>query len=322
MEVSIEGFLLDNLLMNLLMLRLCSALSGLPVRRLAGFGAALLGAIYALLSVAVLPALTLPIPKLLLGCALVLPMVYHRRDYGRALLFLYLSACLMGGVMLCVCILFGGSLTNGVLIGTVPLRIALLGAALCALLPRLFRELRRMFDSRQKQVRLRISFSDRTVELMALVDSGNLLTEPVSGKPVVIVQQGVLKQPLENCRPVAFQTLGGAGFLSAVQPRRISVFYRRWHALDALVAESPVPIAEADAIIAGSLMPAERGKKDAETIAATDDALVPAADQQAQEGTLLHTFGGDAAAALRGAGGTGVDRTIDGGGTGSKECAD
>ena len=102
MEVSIEGFLLDNLLMNLLMLRLCSALSGLPVRRLAGFGAALLGAIYALLSVAVLPALALPVPKLLLGCVLVLPMVYHRRDYGRALLFLYLSACLMGGVMLCV----------------------------------------------------------------------------------------------------------------------------------------------------------------------------------------------------------------------------
>lgn len=322
MIVSIEGFLLDNLLMNYLMLRLCSALSGYPLRRAAGLGASALGAGYALLSVTRLPALAFPVPKLLLGCLLVLPLVHDRRDYVRALLLLYVSACLMGGLVLCVCILLGGSLRSGVLVGTIPLRIALLGAVLSAGLPRLFRMLKNMFDGRETHVQISIVLSDRTLALTALVDSGNMLTEPISGKPIVIVQHGLLKRPLENCRPVAYRTIDGAGYLQTIEPKRIRVFYRRWHTVDAFVAESPTPIAGAEAILAASLIPAERRGQNAETSGEMAETPISAAALEAQQGTVLHTFGRNAAAAVCGGGRTGVDQTLDDGGTGSQERAD
>ena len=55
MELSIELFLLDNTLMNLLMLRLASAISGLKLRPFFGVAASLFGAAYALLSLTVCP---------------------------------------------------------------------------------------------------------------------------------------------------------------------------------------------------------------------------------------------------------------------------
>ena len=45
MELSLELFLLDNTLMNLLMLRLASAISGLKLRPLFGVAVSLFGAV-------------------------------------------------------------------------------------------------------------------------------------------------------------------------------------------------------------------------------------------------------------------------------------
>lgn len=85
--------------------------------------------------------------------------------------------------MMALCLLLGGSLSGGALIGTVPLRVALLGAAAAALLPRPVRAFFSAVRGRSRRVRLRIVLDDRTLELTALADSGNLLTEPLSGKP-------------------------------------------------------------------------------------------------------------------------------------------
>ena len=58
MELSAELFVLDNLLMDLLMLRLAAAIGALRLRPVAAVLAAFLGAVYALLSMSALPLLT------------------------------------------------------------------------------------------------------------------------------------------------------------------------------------------------------------------------------------------------------------------------
>lgn len=73
MELSAELFVLDNLLMDLLMLRLAAAIGALRLRPVAAVLAAFLGAVYALLSMSALPLLTAPVPKLLLCAAASLP---------------------------------------------------------------------------------------------------------------------------------------------------------------------------------------------------------------------------------------------------------
>ena len=83
MRVSIELFLLDNLLMNLLVLRLGYALEGVRPLFVRMWAAALFGAGMALLSMAYLPVLLTLIPKLALGAVMALPLAETPRAYPR-----------------------------------------------------------------------------------------------------------------------------------------------------------------------------------------------------------------------------------------------
>lgn len=321
MELSAELFVLDNLLMDLLMLRLAAAIGALRLRPVAAVLAAFLGAVYALLSMSALPQLTALVPKLLLCAAASLPLVSAPRDLPRALLSLLAAACLTGGLMMALCLLLGGSLSGGALIGTVPLRVALLGAAAAALLPRPVRAFFSAVRGRSRRVRLRIVFDDRTLELTALADSGNLLTEPLSGKPVVIVSRALMPQTARG-RPVPYAALSGGGVLYAVRPRLVQAYCGGWRAVDALVAPGDVPACGVQAIIDSALLP--KGRRDEDV--ATHAFLVPAevsepAGEAAKAGSV-HPRGGDAARAVHAGGGAAVGAAPQGGGEGGGGRAD
>ena len=280
MELSIELFLLDNLMMDLLMLHLAAAIGALRLRPVAAVAAALGGAVYALLSLTAVPLLrTLPC-KLLLCVLASLPLTHGLRELPRALLALFLSACLTGGLLLALTLLLGGTLSGGALVGTVPLRVVL---------------------------------EDRTLELTAFADSGNLLTEPLSGKPVVVVER-MLMPLTEGGRPVPYAALGGDGFLYAVQPRLIQVYCGGWYAVDALVAPADVQIMGTQAIIDSALLPKGRRNEDVETHVDVVPAAVPAPDRPAPAADPVHPFGRDAAGAVCTGGGAAVGAAPEGGG--------
>ena len=320
MELSIELFLLDNTLMNLLMLRLASAISGLKLRPFFGVAASLFGAAYALLSLTVLPALNFWLCKLLLCLVAAIPLIHGIRDIPRALIALLAAACLTGGMLLGLCLMFGGTLSNGGLIGTVPVRLALLGISAGCLLPRLVRAALSVFRSRSRRVAVRIVLADRTLELTALADSGNLLTEPLSGKPVVIVD----RRFMPDCGagyPVPYATVSGGGLLYAVKPKRIQVFLHGWHAVDAFVAASAAPIDGVQAIIDSALLPKERGKRHDQAASLLVQTTVSAPAGPDQKAGALHTLRGDAAGTVPSGRGTAVDPAFESGRAGGEECA-
>ena len=61
-------------------------------------------------------------------------------------------------------------------------------------------------------------------------------------------------------RPVPYATLGGEGFLYAIQPRLLQAYVGGWHAIDALVAASDTRINGTQAIIDSALLP--KGRRD------------------------------------------------------------
>ena len=136
MKISVELFLLDNMLMNWLVLRLAAVLVGKRLRYFVSLPAAAAGALYALLSMTAAPFLLTVLPKLLFGALLACVLTVNRRGYWKCLLALYLSAFLLGGTMFGLAMLLGGEISGGALIGTVPLRVLLVTAALCFGLPR------------------------------------------------------------------------------------------------------------------------------------------------------------------------------------------
>lgn len=86
-----------------------------------------------------------------------------------------------------------------------------------------------------RHYRLRITRGDRTVEVPALFDSGNGLTEPFSGAPVAVAEYGAVADllspvwaradavPPAGARLIPFSSVGGSGMLPAFRPDRLTV---------------------------------------------------------------------------------------------------
>ena len=263
MRISIEWFLLDNTLMNFCVLSLAAALSGLRLRPPLAAALCALGGVYALVCLAVLPALNTPIPKLLFACVISLGLqTTSMRAYGRGVFCVLASAALLGGLMLLVSLLFGkagqSGMQNGALIGSIETRAALVGVVLAALLPRMLRALRNAARTEALHVPLRFELDGVRMELDALIDTGNLLNEPVTGLPVVLVCTSAANSGKQEGYPVRFCGVNGEGVVLARRAERAKICIDGiWRDTDIMVARSPIPIVGAKAIVGNSALPPE-----------------------------------------------------------------
>lgn len=95
------------------------------------------------------------------------------------------SGALLGGIMTAVCSL--GNTSPSADTDADSASLLFIGSVLCLGAVRLFTHMRR-----HPQVKLRITLFKRSITLTALSDSGNLLTDPLSGKAVIPVDAAVL----------------------------------------------------------------------------------------------------------------------------------
>jgi len=264
MRVSIEWFLFDNALMDFVVLAFAAALSGLRLRMGAAVLLSFLGAGFALAALWVCPILLTPVPKLLFAAVLALGLRAEGwRAYLRALLSVLLCAFLLGGLMMLLSLQMPGSgaagMAGGALIGTVASRAVLVALLAAALLPRLLRTLRSAARADSLRVGLRILLDGRLLELTALIDTGNMLSEPLTGLPVVLVDRDIGEKA---GYPVRYAGVGGGGELLARRAQAAQVrIGGAWREIDIMVARSPAPITGAQAIIGSNALPppANRG---------------------------------------------------------------
>ena len=259
MRISIEFFLLDNALMNFATLALAAALSGLRLRKFLAIALCGLGAVFALLALWIWPVLLTVTPKLVF--AGILALGFHIdgwQGYLRGYLCILLCAILLGGLLLAVTLWWTGDtgtsgMVGGVLVGTVALRAALAAAALAALLPRLLRQLRIAARANENRIPMRITIDGRQIDALALLDTGNLLVEPVSSLPVVLLSRC---PAFATGYPVRYCGVGGEGELTARRSKRAEVRINGiWRDIDVMVARAPQPIVGADAILGSSALP-------------------------------------------------------------------
>lgn len=213
----------------------------LGVRRAMGGGAkswrlavgALVGALSCL--VLFLPPLSVWLSLLIRLCAaaLMVTVAFRRRswqDWGRRVLLLFaLSAGLAG---LCGAFYFflapqGFYVFNGVVYYSVPPLLLVALTVVCYGLLWLSEQLLRRRAPKEHLFRVRLTHEGSSVTFPCLYDSGNHLTEPFSGRPVLVVERGVAEEllpvppsveemPVEKgWRLVPYDTLGGSGLLPA-----------------------------------------------------------------------------------------------------------
>lgn len=303
MKINVEPFLLDNALMNYCVFALAAAWMGVRIRFLPIAAVSVLGAVYALLSLFVLPVLRQPYLKAPLFLLASLPLYRNAGPFYRTLPFLLLSAATVGGTALMLTLLLGGSVaSDGTLIGTVPVRAALISAAAALCLPRLLRAMLRVRKKRGLYTTVEIRLSQHTYRLNALIDSGNLLTEPLSGLPVVLIDRAIDAPS----RPIPFQKISGEGMLYGERAKQVILPAYGGCRVDCYCASAPGPIAGAEAILPESLLPQEWRTKHARM---AETVLGPPAQAAARWQTrylLVHSYKRESAGVARSGGGGAV----------------
>ena len=190
--IYVDTLFLLNALVDYLLLLAAARLAGEPLRRLRFLAGAALGGLYA--AALFLPGLAFLAHPLcrLAAAALMLVTAYggSRRLLRQGLLFLALT-CAFGGGVVAIGLLGNRGLTlgNGVFYSPLDLKTVLLSAAGCyGALTLVFRRIGRHTAAGGELVSARLTLGERAVTFPALVDTGNTLTDPVSGRPAMVVE--------------------------------------------------------------------------------------------------------------------------------------
>lgn len=240
MSVYIELYILDNLLMDVLVLRLGAAVVGrrcVP-KRLTLF--ALMGCAFAVVAL-FWPPLLHPAAKVAQGLVLALFIRPQSiRQYLENAAAVLLSAYCVGGAALAL----GSGTGSGIVVMSEHMRLMLISALVALMLPRTIRRLRTQRSVDTLKATLCAVVDGKRYELTALRDSGCFLTEPVSGTAVVTAYIEELLPQADI--PIPIETLNGTGIIYALRPDSMTI---DGIDTDALLAISPKPIRGAQAII-------------------------------------------------------------------------
>ena len=211
MEIVVEYVLIDNLVINFLILNLSAKL--LKVREnflsLRLLSSAALGAVCSLIS----PLLNLPsylqiVFKLVLGLLMVrigLNPTGFKKNMVSYFVFLLLTAA-MGGVCFGIVFLLSGEIESGfVLIYNMEIPVG----AIILVVWLVYLGIAKLFCAYEKRklfgtfvFKAEIKNNGKTIEFDVFLDSGNTLTDPISLKPVMIVDYSLFRKifdlPLEK----------------------------------------------------------------------------------------------------------------------------
>ena len=220
--IYVDTLFLLNAAVDYLLLLASARLAGEPLARLRFLLGAALGGLYA---VAIfLPGLSfLARPPCRLAAAVLMVLAAFwksRRLLRQVVIFLALS-CAFGGGVLAIGLLGGRglALSNGVLYSGMDLKIVLLSAAGCyGALTLLFQRTGRHTAAAGELRPVRLTLGERQVSLTALVDTGNTLTDPATGRPVLVAEADCVEELLPpGIRPSPADLRDPAGALERLE---------------------------------------------------------------------------------------------------------
>lgn len=219
--VYIDSLFLLNWIVNYLLLLATAKLAGELIRRWRLALGAALGALYA--AAVFFPGMGFLLhPLCKLGAAVLMLLVSFggARRLIRVTFVFFGLACAFGGGIFAIGLLGGRglSMNNGILYSAMDLRIILLSASVCYVLLTLVFRRTAKHDMRELVPSV-LTLGERRVALTALVDTGNTLTDPVTGRPVMVadaarilplIPAGILLSETELRDPVmAMERLSG-----------------------------------------------------------------------------------------------------------------
>ena len=217
MTIYVDVVLLENLCMNYIILFGTGYIIRLKIKHLRILLSSLIGAIYAILAYAgIFPMYANIFVKIVLSICMVHIAFYPKNIKGmvKELIVFYLVSFALGGCAFALLYIVRPQdifMKDGVYIGTYPIKIALLGGIVGFVVTYIaFKVVKTRMTKNELIYDMVIKIKDKELTTKVMLDTGNMLKDPISNMPVVLVEKSILypilpKELLENSKNI----LGG-----------------------------------------------------------------------------------------------------------------
>lgn len=217
MTIYIDIIIVENLIMNYIIIYATCLILKCKMNFLKIFFASLIGAIYAVIQyVSKLSIYSNVIIKLFVSIIIVF-IAFNPQDIRKMfkqLVLFYLTTFTFGGVA--TYLIYGLKpqnviIKNGMFVGTYVLKVIFIGAILgTVILIIAFKFTKNKITKKDMICKVKIKLNGEEVILDTMVDTGNMLREPITGNPVIVVERVALynlipKEILNNTESI----LGG-----------------------------------------------------------------------------------------------------------------
>lgn len=199
MTLYIDLILLENIIMNYIIILATGMICRIEMKQIRIFLSSLLGAIYAIIIYVIDSKIyTSQITKIIVSIC----MVYIAFDSTniksmlKQLIIFYLTSFCFGGAAYYLLYGINPNLIksiNGVFVGTYPIKIAILGGILGFFIINIaFKIIKNKLTKKDMIYDVEIYYKEKKSRIKVILDTGNLLTDPITNIPVLIVEEGKL----------------------------------------------------------------------------------------------------------------------------------
>ena len=217
MTIYLDIVFLENIIMNYIILFGTATIAKVIPKHIRIILASTIGAIYAIVAYcSALKIYSTVLLKFILSIIIV-HIAFNPQNIKnllKQLLLFYLTSFVFGGAAFFLIYVVKPQdiiIKNGVYVGVYPIKVAFLGAILgfCVIILS-YKIIRTKFSKKALFCNVKISLNGKKIETVAMIDTGNLLKDPISNSPVIIVEHSLLydilpKQILNNLEKI----LGG-----------------------------------------------------------------------------------------------------------------
>ena len=210
MTIYVDIVLLENLCMNYIILFGTAYIIKIKVRHIRIFFASMIGAVYAVLAYSgIFPIYANLITKIVLSICMAYIAFNPKKLKGliKELIVFYLVSFALGGCAFALLYIVRPQdifMKNGVYIGTYPLKIALLGGITGFIITYVAIKIVKTRITKNEIIyKAKIEIGNQELEINVLLDTGNMLKDPISGDAVIMVEKNMLykilpKEMLDN----------------------------------------------------------------------------------------------------------------------------
>lgn len=217
MTIYIDVVLIENLIMNYIILLATGIILKIKIKHLRLITASLIGAIYTILTYVI----TIQIySNFFLKFILSMMIIYvaynppNVKKMWKYLLVFYLTSFVFGGAAFALIYIVKPQdilMKNGLFLGTYPLKnVVLAGIVGFISVTTTFKIVKNKITKKDIYKEIKIEMNGKQIHLNAMLDTGNMLKDPITGKPVIVVEKIILyeilpKELLDNLEKI----LGG-----------------------------------------------------------------------------------------------------------------